>query len=553
MIIDSRTVPDDESIKTDVCIVGAGTAGIALAKEFIDQKFRVCILESGGLKPDKETQSLYRGENIGHPYFSLETARTRCLGGSTTRWQIEIDNNCLGARMRPLDAIDFEERDWVPHSGWPFRKDHLDPFYERALALCRIEPPSFSIQDWDEIAKAKHLSFQGDQIKTVIFKFGARNPFLEDYVQEITRAANITTYLYANVIKLVTNETARIVKRLRVACLTGNKFWVSAKIFILAAGAIEIPRILLLSNNTQNIGLGNQNDLVGRFFMEHLHFNLGFLVPSDQNIFRNTSLYNTIHPVNGTPIRGKLSLSEAELRRKKLLNHVAQLDPMIMLYRSLADFFYPNISSDSVKSLKAIHSALFRGRSLNDPVLHLKNISTGLDDVTITIFRAIKRRIVGIFNKKRINLYSLENMSEQVPNPDSRITLSSDKDRLGMNRVRLDWRLSPIDIESAVRTLQILDQEFQRAGIGRLYIRLQDETPPISIGGGWHHMGTTRMHVDAKKGVVDENSRVHGTVNLFVAGPSVFPTGGYANPSLTIVALAVRLADHIKKLIKIVN
>jgi choline dehydrogenase-like flavoprotein len=550
MIIDSRTVPDDETIKTDVCIVGAGTAGITLAKEFIDQKFRVCILESGGLKPDKETQSLYTGENVGHPYFSLDTARTRCLGGSTNRWQIEIDNNCFGARMRPLDAIDFEERDWVPYSGWPFRKAHLDPFYERAQAICRTEPSSFSVQDWEEIAKAKRLSFQGDQIKTVIFKFGARDAFIEDYVQEVTRAANIDTYLYANVINIRTNRAARTVKRLRVACLPGNKFWVSAKIIIVAAGAIEIPRILLLSNKSQNVGLGNQNDLVGRFFMEHLHFQLGLLVPSDQNLFQLTSLYNNIQPGNGVPIQGKLSLSERVLRRKKLLNSVAQLNPMIMLYSSLGDMFYPNIRSDSVKSLKAIRSALFQEANLDNPGLHLKNISTGLDDVVITIFRAIKRRVIRIFNKKRIKLYALENMSEQVPNPDSRISLSLDRDRLGMNCVRLDWRLSPIDIESAIRTLQILDQEFQRAGLGRLYVRLKDETPPMRISGGWHHMGTTRMHVDPKKGVVDENSRIHGMSNLYVAGPSVFPTGGYANPSLTIVALAVRLADHIKMIMK---
>jgi choline dehydrogenase-like flavoprotein len=200
--------------------------------------------------------------------------------------------------------------------------------------------------------------------------------------------------------------------------------------------------------------------------------------------------------------------------------------------------------------LGAIHLALFRGSKLNNLGLHLKNISTGLDDVVVTIYRAIKRRAIKIFNKKRIKLYSLENMSEQVPNPDSRITLSSDKDRLGLNRVRLDWRLSPIDIESAIRTQEILDQEFRHAGLGRLFSRLKDETPPMRISGGWHHMGTTRMHVDPKKGVVDENSRIHGMSNLYVAGPSVFPTGGYANPSLTIVALAVRLADHIKMIMK---
>jgi choline dehydrogenase-like flavoprotein len=463
---------------------------------------------------------------------------------------IDIGNNCLGARMRPLDAIDFEERDWVPYSGWPFGKTLLDPFYERAQAICRIAPPSFSVKDWEEHPKAERLSVQGDQIQTVIFKFGGRDPFIEDYVPEITRAPNITTYLYANVINIETNEAARTVKRLRVACISGNKFWVSAKFIILAAGAIEIPRILLLSSRYQNAGLGNQNDLVGRFFMEHLHFQLGLLIPSDQNIFQRTSLYNHIHHINGVPIRGKLNLKEKVLRRNKLLNYVAQLDPMIMLYSSLRDMFCPYRSSDSVRSLKAIHSAFFRGTQLKNPGSHLKNISAGLDDVIVTIYRAIKRGAIKIFNRKKIRLYSLENMSEQAPNPDSRVTLSSDKDKLGMNHIRLDWRLSPIDIDSAIRTQEILDREFQREGLGRLYYRLKDKNPPMRISGGWHHMGTTRMHVDPRKGVVDENSRIHGMSNLYVAGPSVFPTGGYANPSLTIVALAARLADHIKMIMK---
>jgi hypothetical protein len=284
--------------------------------------------------------------------------------------------------------------------------------------------------------------------------------------------------------------------------------------------------------------------------MEHPHFKVGFLVPTDENIFQLTGLYNNIHPVNGVPIRGKLSLSESVLRREKLLNYVTQLNPMIELYSSLVYKFNPKIRSDSVKSFTAIYEAIFRGANLDSIGLHLRNISTGIDDVMNTIYRSIKNRIIRNFSKKKIKLYAFENMSEQVPNPDSRITLSSDKDRLGMNHVRLDWRLSPIDIDSAIRSQEILDQEFQRVGLGRLYDKFNNETPSKRIHGGWHHMGTTRMHIDPKKGVVDQNSRVHNYSNLYVAGPSIFPTGGYANPSLTIVATSVRLADHIKMIMK---
>ena len=550
MIIDSRSLPANETIETDVCIIGAGTAGITLAREFIGQEFKVCLLESGGLKPDQETQSLYWGKNIGHPYFSLDTARSRYFCGSSNRWWITLGDNCFGARMRPLDEIDFEKRDCVPYSGWPFRKSHLEPFYERAQAICKIEPSTFDVNYWENPEKTPRLPLNEDRVKTVIFKFGSQEPFTNNYPQEVIQAGNIVTHLYANAIEIETDDTTRTVTRLRVACLQGNKFSVSAKIFILAMGAIEIPRLLLLSNKKQSSGLGNQHDLVGKFFMEHLHFWSGIFVPTNQNIFKSTALYNNIHRINNVPILGKLALSEELIHREKLLNYVTALVPTIAMYSSLAHVFYPSIVSESVRSFRALRSQIFGGKLSKDVGKYLKNIINDIDNIKTTANHNIKRRLIRTFNKKKIKFFRLESMSEQIPNPESRVILSTDCDLLGQNCVHLDWRLSPIDIQSAIRTQEILDQELRNAGLGRLYIELNDETPPEVITGGWHHMGTTRMHVDPKRGVVDENCLVHGISNLFIAGPSVFPTSGYANPILTIVALTVRLAEHIKKLMK---
>ena len=548
MIIDARSLPENTEISTDVCIVGAGTAGLTLAREFAGQKFRVCLLESGGLKPDPETQALYKGENIGHPYFSLDSARARYFGGSTNRWHIPIGEDCIGVRMRPLDEIDFEERDWVPNSGWPFKKSHLDPYYERAQAVCRIEPSSYDVSDWENPEKTPRLTLDRKRIHTVIFKFGSRLPFLVDYSKEITQAGNIATYLYANVTEVATDEGGRKATRLKAACLNGKKFSIRAKIFILAAGAIEIPRLLLLSNKTHHAGLGNQHDLVGRFFMEHPHFWSGVYIPSVSEALKITALYNRIHTVNGVPIIGKLSLSEETIRREGLLNYVAELVPRTVLKTSLNQFFYPRIDSESVHSYQTIRSAIRNKKMPEDFKRHAGNIFTGLNDFVVSAYRNIKRRTLRILDKKRILVFRLANMSEQMPNPDSRVTLDTECDALNQRRVRFDWRLSETDIQSAVKSQQILDRELRRAGLGRLYVELNDKTPPRQITGGWHHMGTTRMHVDPQKGVVNENCRVHGIPNLFIAGPSVFPTSGYANPSLTIVALSLRLADHVKKL-----
>ncbi len=513
MIIDARSLPENESIVTDVCIVGAGTAGITLARELIGEKFQVCLLESGGLEADLETQNLYKGANIGLPYYDLDKARARLFGGSSHRWHVDLGNNMLGLRLRPLDAIDFEQRDFLPYSGWPFDKAHLDPYYDRAQTICQIDPPTFDVEDWSDEGKRPYLPFLNGDVKTIIYKAGQRRPFVEEYIQEVTNSENITSVLYANVLEIETNDAAQKVTRLRAATLQGRSFYVSAKLFILATGGIEIPRLLLLSNKTQTAGLGNQNDLVGRFFMEHLHFWSGVFVPSDPNIFQTTALYNDFHTVNEVSIIGKLVLSEEILRRERLLNQNVQLMPRM----TVNGFLYPPIHG------------------------------TGLNTKIINSVRKVRRRLGKVFHR-RIKTFRFANMTEQVPNPNSRVTLMTERDALGQNRAQLDWQITELDMHSAIRTQEIMGDALQKANLGRLYIQLEDTTPPRNLHGGYHHMGTTRMHASPKQGVVDENCRVHGIANLYIAGPSIFPTGGYANPVLTIVALTVRLADHIKAL-----
>lgn len=546
-MIDARSLSDKEKIQTDVCIVGAGLAGITLAMEFIDKNFKVCILESGGAKPHPEIQSLVWGENIGHPYFSLDTAYSCCLGGSVNRWELSVGDYRLGARMRPLDAIDFEERDWVPNSGWPFKKSHLDPFYDRAQKICKVDPPSFNIRDWERPGITSFSNLNG--VETVLFKFGLRDPFLEDYRVQVTQAGNITVYVYATVVEVVTDETTQNVNFLQAACPNGKSFTVSAKLYILATNGIETPRLLMLSNKTQVSGLGNRYDLVGRFFMEHPHCWSGVFIPSTQEIFRTARLYSKVHTIDGIAVIGKLALSDKLIRREKLLNYVAELVPRVLRYSSLSDNLFPPIPSESIRSFKSLRSAIRRGTLPENFSRSMKSVAMGMDAIALTAYRNIKRRFIRIFNKKKVRIFRLANMSEQTPNPMSRVTLSPEKDRFGRNFARLDWRLDPIDKYSIRRSQELLAKELQRCGLGRLYIEFGDETPPEVITGGWHQMGTTRMHRDPQKGVVNEHCRVHGISNLYISGPSVFPTSGYANPALTIVALAVRLADHIKNVI----
>lgn len=548
MFIDARKLPEDSVIESEVCIIGAGPAGTTLAREFIGQNFRVCLLESGQTEPDKDIQSLCNGEVIEDLSQDLSKSRCRQFGGTANFWADHTGENYYSVRLLPLDKIDFEKRDWLPYSGWPFDKSHLDPFYERSEHLCKLRPFAYDSKDWED-DQSPGLPFTGNRIATTMYQFGPRNVFTHQLRSEINQSANITTYLNANMVEIESNNTATTVSRVRVACLQGNKFWVAAKIFILATGGIENARLLLLSNKTQNVGLGNQNDLVGRFFMEHPVLRLGAFIPANKQILNSAGLYD-LRWANNTIVMGKLTFTEEVMRCQQLLNICMLLVPKPKAYKSKA-----------LNSLKTLLSSIRHLELPKNALKHLGNTITGIDDIMAYIYgRAFKlqRYSYNISwggwslrqgNEKRFNFFEVMVATEQPPNPDIRVMLGSERDRLGLRKIQpIHWRWSDLEINSIRQVQEILKEEIVRAGLGEFQSWLEPDkfTMPQCYGGD-HHMGTTRMHIDPKQGVVDENCRVHGISNLFIAGSSVFPTGGAANPTLTIIALAIRLADHVKK------
>ena len=526
MLIDARTIPNNHALETDICIVGAGAAGITLALQFAGQPFRVCLLESGGLERDEGAQSLYRGENIGLPYFPLQIPRLRYFGGTTNHW---------AGMCRPFADIDFEAREWIPYSGWPFRKSAIDPFYERALSICQLRSSQWDLASWGEADKPT-LAFVGDRVLTEV---GQQAPdglrqFGRTYRDEVIRAQNIATYLHANVIELEADETLRSITCVRVACLSGKTFSVEAKLFILAAGGIENARLLLLSNKRQSAGLGNQNDLVGRFFLEHPSVRAGIFRLSNQHI---PVKFYQMHKVKESIVGGGLVLSAEVRRREQLVTVGVGLDPVYDEAHRRA------LESKGVRSLRSLLKALWNRDIPDEFGKHVGNVITDIGNVAVAAYGQLRFR--GDNPPDHIRLTAV---IDPAPNPDSRVTLTPKLDQLGKNRVQLDWRLSPIDKRSVRRTLEIIGVELGRAGIGRLQIGLDDDDTrwPADLGASSHHMGTTRMHDNPKLGVVDKNCQVHGIANLFIAGSSVFPTAGSGTPTLMIVALALRLADHIQ-------
>ncbi|TVQ17552.1 MAG: GMC family oxidoreductase [Leptolyngbya sp. DLM2.Bin15] len=571
MLVDARTLPQDTILNTDVCIVGAGPAGLAIARELIGQSMQVILLEGGGDHADSNSQSLCESKTVGQPCSISSDTRYRSFGGTSNYWCINTGEGQWGVRHTPLDAIDFQQRDWVPYSGWPFALSHLAPYYERAQQVCYAGPFAYHADPW-ESEQSQRLTLDPDLWQTSVYQFGLRDIFTKEYRQEIQEALNITTYLNANVTELETDGLGRYVSQVKVACLNGPHFWVQARMVILAAGGVETAQLLLLSKHGQKLGLGNENDLVGRFFMEHPRVRCGSWIPAKRSIIHQMALYD-LHRVNTTAILGKLTPSEAAMHREHLLNVSAMLFPrpkpyQIEAFSTLKGLIYDFTRSsegspkfiDEGSALKTVLQALRDPRNLpEDFVNRLIKVLRGLDFIVPRAYRAIQHKLPVMTGLARggwskdstahqwFHSFDVLFVLEQEPDFSNRIILSSEHDQLGRLKAELHWQMSDRMLQSVVRSQDLLARAIAQVGLGTLHLlRDSDNLPVFESMGSHHHMGTTRMHPNPRQGVVDENCRVHGIDNLYIASSAVFPTGGYANPTLTIVALALRLADQIK-------
>jgi choline dehydrogenase-like flavoprotein len=543
MIVDANALAEGSTISADICIVGAGVAGIALAHEFRDSNCTRAIIESGGLEPNVRTQALNAGKNVGVPYYELDQTRTRAFGGTSHHWCCELGGSQLGVRLMGLGGIDFERRDWVPNSGWPIGKSELDPYFERAHRFCEIGPYSYTVEGWNQALPREDapLMAESDVAETRIFQFADKTLWYRKYREVLERSSKDTVYLNATVLKVKTNETGSAVTGLEAMTLEGKRLRIQARQYVLAGGGIETPRLMLVSNDVQPGGVGNDHDNVGRYFMEHPHLWTGYIIPSDAGLVDRIHLYK-VHTVNQVPIMAKLALSESVQRREKLLNYTTAIHPANKT-------FTPEGVQEFKKCLARLKAGKFSVRERQaclDAMRRLPSLlKHGMGKVRRNLDRNYRHRM------QRPNVLVLNSMSEQLPHRESRVRLGADLDRFGQRRVELNWQLTAQDINSIRRSQQILAGEVRRHGLGELIVELQDDSIPAKLHGGWHHMGTTRMADNPKQGVVDRDSRVHGLTNLFIAGASVFPTGGYANPVLTMIALTLRLADHLKQRSKI--
>ena len=446
------------------------------------------------------------------------------LSPTCAGWIIQL----LGGWSRPLDDIDFEERSWVPYSGWPFTREQLNAEYARAHAVWNLGEYGYDSPPRGESSET-FLKATQNCFEDVLFKVNATR-FGKAYREELEKAPNLRLLLHANVLEIEMDRDQTAALSVTVATLAGNRFSVSARNFVLAAGGLENPRILLASRGSRESGVGNENGLVGRFFADHLHV----MLPRIPLNGRQPPNFFHPRPTGEVSVRGGMALTEDTRRREKLLG----LAITIHNPDNPHDVVHPTYSNLGYSSLQALVMPLTRGEV---PDLSGYYFRLVLQD-PINAFALSFRRLV----KTPWRAFAIGVRAEQVPNPNSRVLLDRERDVFGMNKIQLDWHLTEQDLDSLRRARRILESELNFPGCGPEKVQQSDENA-LEIAGASHHMGTTRMHRDPKLGVVDESCRVHEIRNLYVTGSSVFPTSGWVPPSLTIIALALRLADCLKR------
>ncbi|MEJ1158837.1 FAD-dependent oxidoreductase [Prosthecomicrobium sp. N25] len=546
MIASIDTLPSGARLRADVCIVGGGAAGIALALRLEGRGLDVVLLEAGGRRRSSAAQGLYAGE-VAAPALHSPTDhyRHRVLGGSTATW---------GGRCVPLDPIDFEARDWIPYSGWPIRYETVAAYYPDALALAEAGDCDYR----PETAVDGGMSPMIEGYRSEVFdqgnleRFSCPTDFGRRWAGRLAENPRLKVLLDANVTEIVTSPDGTRVDHLEIRTLAGKAFTLAAARVVLATGGLEVPRLLLASRRYDPRGIGNARDWVGRTYMCHIAGSTADVRFKPRGAGIDNGYARTW---DGVYVRRRLHLAPEAQRRLRVGNIVLRLHhprlPDPAHGRGILSLIYLARPFIGYEYAKRLHGGTPLTARL--AVRHALNVLG--EGVEVGRFLAgwarrrtfAARKFPSLVVQPQNGAYTIDVHSEQAPNRDSRVTLSTRTDPFGMPRVRVDWRYLPVDIATVRTAIGALGEDLAARGLADLTFDPEAVEADMLRDGafGGHHIGTARMADTPERGVVDADCRVFGLANLYVASSAVFPTSGQANPTLTIVALALRLADHL--------
>jgi choline dehydrogenase-like flavoprotein len=535
-----------DALDATICIIGAGAAGITLACELNGSGFKVLLLEAGGMKLNAAaSDELYRG-SADAPHPNPSEYRRVVFGGTTGTW---------GGRCVPFDPIDFEKRDYIADSGWPISYDEMAHYYPQAMSYCDAGAFDFSVGNSlkkNALPTIPGLADESEVLADRIERYSLPTDFGKRYRAQLARSANVTVLLNARCVSLHRQPGEQRIESASILDRSGIRRTIQSQVFVLAVGGIEVPRILMLSD-PEGPGLGNQSDRLGRFYGCHFENTLGRLI-----VERGALAFDFEKTLDGVYCRRKLQLTEQAQRHHRLLNSAFRLH-----FPSYSDAAHgsPVLSaiylakSSLIREYRAILQHGSEAAVQSPGSEHLRNVVLGLPTLGRFAFQWLfqrqlaTRKLPYTLVKNRDGSYPLEFNAEQTPHASSRVTLTDELDRDGLRRVHVDWRLCEDDAQAAQRAFVLLRDVLKKHSWCRLEIDEPSLLPAIrrSVPLGGHHLGTARMANTLRDGVVDHNCALFELPNLFVASSAVFCTNSHANPTLTIVAFAIRLAEHLKK------
>ena len=509
----------------DIVVVGAGPAGITTALELSGAGLKIALIESGGLTFDAATQALHAGEVTGLEEIDLIAARLRMLGGTSNHW---------GGFCLPLDPVDFDRPPLSGKAGWPISRRDLLDVYPRAHRYLDLGAFNYDPAALPGYGEAQFLLPENDLVEISAMRLSAGPPtnFGVKYRDALTAAPDIDLWLWTNLVGIQLGDTG-IVESVATRTLTGIERSFTGRRIVLACGAVENARQLLLLNRRRPGMVGGTGDHLGACYMDHLSGGAAFLWP--RSLLTSKAEWSDAFITDGdVPVRYVWRLRDEVQVREGLAN---------------AHFYLVPFSSNTEARLREqeASSGMSGIRSLAKWAIGRGEPNTSLSEAYCSFVVNADAMVANLMlppgDTDRV---LLRYEAEQQPDSSSRVSLSQGTDALGLPLPTLHWSPSELDRRSLLRTVELVGQAVGAADIGRLELEKGYDQPYWNFTTAWHQLGTTRMAASPADGVVDADCLTRGTRNLYVAGGSVMPTGGRANPTLTITALAIRLADHIK-------
>lgn len=552
MIEDARSIEPGTRIDADLCILGGGAAAISLCLEYMKSGHSVIVIPGGGPSQTASCIDLYRGSvNPNTSHEPIEENRIRMWGGTTTVW---------GGRCVPFDPIDFRKREWVPNSGWPIDLEELEPYIAMANDLSEAGAADFDARSVFPGTQSEILrGFDSDKITTwKLERWSIPTDYSKRYRREIEAAPNVRVLLHAHGIHLQLETDGKSISHVDAACSPGRIFKVHASNTVIACGALENARLLLAARDILPTGIGNHHDLVGRYYQSHRFGVCGHAILNDAF---HDFIYDFEKDDEGVYCRRRFWLTEEAQEQHQTGNVVG--------------FFFRNVSGcsehrNAMVSLIMIIKTLLGGAKkgpkrlmqiIKDQRRELASHAWIVIKDGPSIFGQVatvaytryfqKRRLPMVLPPKKTNRFPLFYQTEHAPLYDSRVTLDeTSKDDFGMPRLDVRIRFSEIDHRTVKTFVELFQKRIEESGIGTFHISdeemdILDNPEKHPFNSNSHNIGTTRMALNEEHGVVDKDCRVFGVNNLYVAGSSVFPTSSHANPTLMIIALALRLSKHL--------